>query len=143
MVFIGFGMLHTLYTNYAKTSISINILAIALSVQIGLISNSLWENAFKEKWRYGIINFITYIKAIMNASTLIVSLGCVLGKLSFIQYLIMIIVETIISSLNFQLCHVKLKTIDTGGSLYVHTFGTIFGIAIYMVFFCSSKMKIL
>ena len=77
----------------------------------------------------------------MNASTLIVSLGCVLGKLSFIQYLIMIIVETIISSLNFQLCHVKLKTIDTGGSLYVHTFGTIFGIAIYMVFFCSSKMK--
>ena len=51
MVFIGFGMLHTLYTNYAKTSISINILAIALSVQIGLISNSLWENAFKEKWR--------------------------------------------------------------------------------------------
>lgn len=141
MVFIGFGMLHTLYTNYAKTSISINALTIALSVQIGLISNSLWENAFKEKWRYGIINFITYIKAIMNASTVIISLGCVLGKLSFIQYLIMIIVETIISSLNFQLCHVKLKTIDTGGSLYVHTFGTIFGMAIYMVFFCSSKMK--
>ena len=93
MVFIGFGMLHTLYTNYAKTSISINILAIALSVQIGLISNSLWENAFKEKWRLGIINFVAYIKAIMNASTVLVSLGCVLGKLSYIQYLIMMPLE--------------------------------------------------
>lgn len=141
MVFVGFGMLHTLFTNYSKTSISINILAIALSVQISLLTNLLWENAFKEKFKYGVVNFISYIKAIMNASTVVVSLGCVLGKLSLIQYLIMIIVETIISSLNFQLCHVKLKSVDTGGSIYVHTFGTIFGLAVYMVFFCSSKMK--
>ena len=141
MVFVGFGMLHTLYTNYSKTSISINILAIALSVQVGLLTNLMWEDAFKEIRRNGIINFTTYIKAILNASTIIVSLGCVLGKLSIIQYLIMIIIETIMSSLNFQLCHVKLRIVDTGGSLYVHTFGTIFGLAIYMVFFCSTKMK--
>ena len=53
----------------------------------------------------------------------------------------MIILETIFSSLNFQLCLVKLKAIDVGGSLYIHTFGAIFGLAIYMVLFCSTKMK--
>ena len=44
-------------------------------------------------------------------------------------------------SLNFQLCHVKLKAIDVGGSLYIHTWGAIFGLSIYMVLFFSRKTK--
>ena len=141
MVFVGFGMFHTLLKRYSWTSISINMMAIAFSFQIGLFTNLLWANSFREKWQKGVLNFESFIKSIFNSCTTLVSLGCVLGKLSSTQYIIMIIIETIMSSLNFQLCDVKLETIDVGGALYIHTFGTIFGLAIYMVLFCKKKMK--
>ena len=141
MIFVGFGMLHALLKKYSWTSISINMIAIVFSFQIGLFTNLLWKNAFKEKWKAGLLNFKTLIQSNFNSCSVLISLGCVLGKLSIIQYLIMIILETIFSSLNFQLCLVKLKAIDVGGSLYIHTFGAIFGLAIYMVLFCSTKMK--
>ena len=141
MVFIGFGMFHTLLKRYSWTSISINMMAIAFSFQIGLFTNLLWANAFREKWQKGVLNFESFIKSIFNSCTTLVSLGCVLGKLSSTQYIIMIIIETIMSSLNFQLCDVKLEAIDVGGAIYIHTFGTIFGLAIYMVLFCKKKMK--
>ena len=55
MVFVGFGMLHTLLKKYSWTLMSINMMAIAFSFQIGLFSNLLWINAFKEKWKKGIL----------------------------------------------------------------------------------------
>lgn len=141
MVFIGFGMLHTLLKKYSWTSITINMIAISFSFQIGLFANLLWANSFKEKWQTGVLNFESFIKSIINSCSVIISLGCVLGKLSTIQYILMIILETFMCSLNYQLCDVKLETIDVGGALYIHTFGTIFGLAVYMVLFCSKKMK--
>jgi hypothetical protein len=50
MVFAGFGMFHTLLKRYSWTSISLNMMAIAFSFQIGLFTNLLWANAFREKW---------------------------------------------------------------------------------------------
>ena len=141
MLFVGFGMFHTLLKRYSWTSMTISMMAIALSFQIGLFSNLLWANAFKEKWIKGLLNFRTFIKSIINCCSVLVSFGCVLGKLTNIQYLIMIILETIMCSLNFQLCDVKLKAIDVGGSLYIHTWGAIFGLSIYMVLFFSRKTK--
>jgi len=140
-VFVGFGMFHSLLKRYAWTATTINMVAIALSFQIGLFTNLLWANAFRESWKSGILNYENFIKAIFNSCTILVSLGCVLGKLSPVQYFIMIVFETVISSLNFQLCDIKLEAIDVGGALYIHTFGAIYGIAIYMVLFCSTKMK--
>ena len=141
MVFVGFGMLHTLLKRYSWSSITINMLALAFSFQIGLFANLLWENAFRENWKNGILNFESFMKSIITSCSIIVSLGCVLGKLSVTQYVIMIIIEAFMCSLNYQLCDVKLEVIDAGGALYIHTFGTIFGLAVYMVLFCSKKMK--
>lgn len=141
MVFVGFGMLHTLLKKYSWTSMAINMMAIAFSFQIGLFSNLLWANAFKERWKKGLLNFESLIKSIINSCTVLVSLSCVIGKLSITQYVVMIIIETLLCSLNFQLCDVKLQSIDVGGALYIHTFGTLFGLAVYMVLFCSKKMK--
>lgn len=141
MVFAGFGMFHTLLKRYSWTSILINMMAIAFSFQIGLFTNLLWANSFREKWQTGILNFESFMKSVFNSCSILVSLGCILGKLSTTQYVILIIIETIMSSLNYQLCDVKLKAIDVGGALYIHTFGAIFGIAVYMVLFCSSKKR--
>ena len=53
----------------------------------------------------------------------------------------MTVFETIICSLNYNLNDKKIEAFDHGGALYVHTYGTIFGLAISVVLFCSSKMK--
>ena len=141
MAFVGFGMLHTLTKGNSWASIGFNILSIALSFQISLFFNLLFENAFNEEWNQGILNFDTFIKALFNSCAILVSFGGIHGKISHIQYLVLIISETILCSLNFKLCDVKMKIIDTGGGLYIHTFGGIFGLAIYIVLFRSRKKR--
>ena len=69
MVFVGFGMFHSLLKRYAWTSITVNMFTIALSFQIGLFTNLLWANAFREKWKTGILNYQTFIKSIFNSCT--------------------------------------------------------------------------
>lgn len=141
MIFIGFGMLHSLLRRNTWTSITINTLMIAISVQLGLFFNFIWERAFTEKWDNQELRFDFIIEAVFISSSVLVTFGCVLGKLSIIQYIIMTIFETIICSLNYKLCAVKLRALDHGGALYIHTFGTIFGLSITIVLFCSSKVK--
>ena len=141
MVFVGFSMLHSMLRRNSWMSILINCLVVSFAVQMAIFFNLLWSNAFKEQWEDEKINFTYLMKAIFISSSVLVTLGCVLGKLSVIQYIILAIFETFLSSLNYQLCEVKLKIIDYGGALYIHTFGAMFGISISTVLFCSSKIK--
>ena len=143
LVFIGFGMLHSILRRSSWISISINMLILSFSIQLSLFFNFLWKNAFKDKseWEES-FDFLYLMKAIFTSSSVLITLGSVLGKLSIIQYVIMAIFETIFSSLNYQLCEEKLRIYDYGGSLYIHTFGAIFAIAVSTVLFCSSKVKL-
>ena len=141
MAFVGFGMLHTILRRNSWISISINILLIAISVQLALFFNYLWKIAFIEKFGDENFDLIYLMKAIFISSSVLITSGCVIGKISMIQYIILAIFETILSSLNYQLCETKLKVIDYGGALYIHTFGAIFGIAVSTVLFCSTKIK--
>ena len=141
MAFVGFGMFHTLIKGHSWTSIAFNTLSIVISFQLSLFFNLIFQNAFKESWQNGVLNFETFIKAIFISCAILVSLGGVLGKISHIQHLVLIIGETILCSLNLELCDEKLKIIDTGGALYVHTFGAVFGFAIFLVLFRSRKKR--
>ena len=143
MVFIGFGMLHSILRRSSWISISINMLILSFSIQLSLFFNFLWKKAFIEDMNNNeTFNFLYLMKAIFISSSVLITLGSVLGKLSIIQYVIMAIFETILCSLNYQLCEEKLKIYDYGGSLYIHTFGAIFAIAVSTVLFCSSKVKL-
>ena len=141
MAFVGFGMLHTLTKGNSWNSIAFNILSIVFSFQLNLFFDLIFENAFKESWKFGVLNFQTFIEAIFHSCCILVSFGGILGKVSHTQFLVLIISESILSSLNFKLCDEKLKIIDTGGSLYVHTFGAIFGFAVFIVLFRSKKKR--
>ena len=143
MVFIGFGMLHSILRRSSWISISINMLILSFSIQLSLFFNFLWKKAFIEDMNNNeTFNFLYLMKAIFISSSVLITLGSVLGKLSIIQYVIMAIFETILCSLNYQLCEEKLEIYDYGGSLYIHTFGAIFAIAVSTVLFCSSKVKL-
>ena len=142
MVFIGFGMLHSILRRSSWISIIINVLILSFSIQYSLLFNYAWKKIFKENFNGENLDFNYLMKAIFISSSTLITLGSVLGKLSIIQYIIMALFETILSSLNYQLCEVKLYAIDYGGSLYIHSFGAIFALAITAVLFCSSKIKL-
>ena len=141
MAFIGFGLVHSILKRNAWASITINTLLIAFSVQIALFFNFVWKMAFNERWRDDNLDFYIITKAIFVSCSISITFGCVLGKLSTIQYIIMAIFEVVLASMNMQLLEEKLEVVDTGGSLYIHTFGGIFALAVSVVLFCSTKAK--
>jgi hypothetical protein len=141
MAFIGFGLLHTILKRNSLTAVSINTLLIAFSVQVALFFNFVWKAAFKEIWVKEPLNFYVINKAIFISCSVSITFGCVVGKLSVIQYLIMALFEIVLASMNMQLLQEKLETVDTGGALYIHTFGAVFAISISVVLFCSTKSR--
>jgi ammonium transporter Rh len=143
IIFIGFGLLHTILKKNAWASMSINTLIVALSIEIALFFNYVWKKGFKERWDNEYLDYFYLNKAIFISCAVVITYGCVLGKLSVIQYVIMATLEIILATMNFQLCQEKLQTIDTGGSLYIHTFGAIFALSITVVLYCPIKANMM
>ena len=143
-VFVGFGILHNVLKKHTWASIIINLICGILSFQIGFPLVRIWKYAFRAQDDYpykGCVNFQSLTSAIFNSATVLVSLGAVIGKLAFPQYIIMTGIETILCSLNYKLNEELLAVVDSGGALYVHLFGTIFGVSLSLVLFCSTKEK--
>ena len=70
----------------------------------------------------------------------LITLGAVLGKCSLVQLWILATFEIIFYGLNFSICATHLGAVDLGGSMYVHVFGTYFGLA--ATYFFENKKAI-
>lgn len=70
------------------------------------------------------------IAADFTAVTVLVSLGAVLGRLSPSQYVIMLLIEVVLSTVNEFIGIYLLKASDMGGSIFLHTFGAYYGLAV-------------
>ena len=141
MIFIGFGFLRSFLKHHSWNSIAITFLSGIFSFELSLFSLICWGSIFKKDWSDGIFNFNHFLDANYCAATIIVSLGAVLGKLSLAQYLVMIFIETIFSTLNYVLLRLILKIIDVGGALTVHLFGAIFGGIFSLISFFSKNER--
>ena len=153
MIFIGFGLLYTALKAHQWSSIGIILFIGTISFEISFFWNHLWDNTFKyskdfninepnnntTNWEKTDLNFDTLTKIDFFTGSVLVSLGALIGKLSICQYVIISLFETFFSSLNFYLCFKQMGGIDNGGSLYIHTFGAIFGIVVSITVFCRSK----
>ena len=103
MIFLGFGLLRSFLKHHSWTSIAITFLAGVLSFEFGLFTLICWGSIFNNNWENGIFNFQFLLDASYCSATIVISLGAVLGKLSLPQYLVMIFIETIFSTLNYIL----------------------------------------
>ena len=59
-----------------------------------------------------------------------ISFGAVLGKASLPQLIVMMFFELIFYAINEGLGAVQFGAVDMGGSMFVHTFGAYFGLAV-------------
>ena len=156
MIFIGFGLLYTALKDHQWSSVGIVLFIGIFSFEVSFLWNFIWYNVFINSkkpndngenqennnykgWSRISLNFDQLIQIDYIAASALISLGALIGKTSITQLIIISIFEPFFSSLNYYLCYIELGAIDNGGSLYIHSFGAIFGIVAIIVLFCNSR----
>ena len=89
---------------------------------------------FSEKMALQITDLI---KADFAAAAVMISFGAVLGKVSPTQMFLIMIVEIFVFGLNEVIGVEHLHAVDMGGSMFVHTYGAYFGLAVSCTYCCS------
>ena len=149
MIFIGFGLLYCSLKVHQFSSISLVLFLGLLSFEFSLLWNYFWNNAmrkkiftnYEKKWSRLKLNMEEITQIDFFTASAIISLGSWLGKLTLGQYLLAILFETFFAAFNYCLCYFTLGGIDTGGSLYIFTFGAIFGFAVSFVLSYDDRFK--
>jgi len=133
MIFIGFGFLMTFLKSHSWTAVGFNFLVAAFSIQLGFIFQSWWHNILDDNHKKFVLNTLTLTEADFSAAAVLISFGAVLGKLNALQLVVMAVFELFFFSININLGLVEFKVADVGGSVFVHAFGSFFGLAVTKV----------
>lgn len=130
MVFVGFGFLMTFLRKYGFSAVGFNFLLAALMIQWALLCNGFYDLDENTKIPLSIVSLL---KADIASAAVLISMGAVLGKTSYVQLLVMGFIEIAVFSSNLYLGSEVFKVADAGGSIFVHVMGAYFGLAVSYV----------
>tara|TARA_Y100000590_G_scaffold470481_1_gene665584 strand:- start:1252 stop:2547 length:1296 start_codon:yes stop_codon:yes gene_type:complete len=133
MIFIGFGYLMTFLKNYSFTSLGYTFFIGAFIIQYSILMNGLIHNIMNNHYEKIYLNIESLITGDFAAGAALISFGALLGKVSLNQLLVLSILEIIFYSINESIGVIHYQAVDMGGSMYVHTFGAYFGLAVSYV----------
>jgi len=130
MLLIGFGFLMVFVKKYGRSALTATYLLVSVSIPLYFLKESFHGVGSSE----GIIDKL--ILAEFAAASLLICAGAVLGRLKMSQYMLLGVLfvpfyalnEWIV--LNGGLGLISGKVVDTGGSIVIHAFGAIFGLAV-------------
>ena len=127
MLLGGFGFLMTFLKRYGLSAIGLTLLITAITAQLAILVSGFlrMEDEFVIR-----IGFIDVIEAGVLSAAVLISFGAILGKVNLLQLLFMGIVETVFVAINFYIGYSVLGVKDVGGSIFIHTFGAYFGLAV-------------
>ncbi|XP_030833557.1 ammonium transporter Rh type B isoform X1 [Strongylocentrotus purpuratus] len=132
MMFVGFGFLMTFLKRYGYSSVGFNFLLAAFVIQWATLFRGFVELGHSDDGKIH-VSITSMLLADFTSATILISFGALLGKTSPLQLTIMAFFEVIFSLVNEFIAVEFLGTTDIGGSMYVHTFGAYFGLAVSMV----------
>ena len=130
MIFIGFGYLMTFLKEYSFTSVGYTYFIGAFIIQYSILMNGLIHNIMNNHHDKIYLSIESLITGDFAAGAVLISFGALLGKVSLNQLLIISILEIIFYSINESIGVIHYQAVDMGGSMYVHTFGAYFGLAV-------------
>jgi ammonium transporter Rh len=79
------------------------------------------------------------IEGMFASGTFLISMGALIGKVDLIQLFFIAFWEVVFYAINFFIVGLEFKTMDAGGSMVIHTFGGLFGLAVSWVMAPPSK----
>jgi ammonium transporter Rh len=130
MLLVGFGFLMVFVKKYGKSAITATYLLVSVALPLYFLKESYHGVGSAT----GVIDKL--ILSEFAAASLLICAGAVLGRLKMQQYLVLGLLfipfyalnEWIV--LNGGLGLITGKVVDTGGSIVIHAFGAIFGLAV-------------
>ncbi|XP_060067774.1 ammonium transporter Rh type A-like [Ylistrum balloti] len=140
MIFVGFGFLYTFLYRYGYSGAGINILLGAVTIQWTLIVRALFFHELASGVRVK-MSLTELINGDFNAATVLISFGALIGKTGPLQLLVMVLLEVILANLNEYIGTEHLKVSDVGGSMFIHTFGAYFGLAVSRALYRESHQS--
>jgi ammonium transporter Rh len=107
MIFIGFGFLMTFLRSYAFSALTLNFLIGVFAIQWGILCMGFFDEFFHNGGSiYGMekipLHMGQLIEGDFAAATALISLGAILGKSTPLQTLIMVAIECVFYSVNYQ-----------------------------------------
>ena len=133
MIFIGFGFLMTFLHQHSFNAVGLTLFIGALIIQLAILTNGFWHNVHTGHWHKIDLDITTLIKADFACGAVLITFGALLGKVSPTQLLLIGIMECGLFSANEYIGALHFGAVDMGGSMFVHTFGAYFGLAVAMM----------
>jgi len=131
MIFIGFGFLMTFLKKYGLTAVSLNMLISVVCLQWGVLIYG-WTHLHCGKIY---LNLGSMLGADFAAATVLISFGVLIGKTSPLQLIVMAMIEIVLFFGNEIIGRQYFGAVDAGDTIFVHTFGAYFGLAISRVLY--------
>ncbi|CAG5131855.1 unnamed protein product [Candidula unifasciata] len=137
MIFVGFGFLMMFLRRYGFSSMGLNLLLAAITIQWSTLVGGFLHHG-GDKFTVSIVSMVTSDFA---AATVLISFGALLGKTSPLQLLVMALIEVIVYAVNEYIGIVLLQVSDIGGSMFIHAFGAYFGLSVARVLYSPEVEK--
>jgi ammonium transporter Rh len=129
MIFVGFGFLMTFPRRYGYSALTLNLLCAALAVQVYPLAATFWSHALLGQWGGAVqLNVTALIMGDFSAGAALIALGALLGKITAAQTLAVALSAVVFYALNEEV-GLLLGASDIGGSMAIHAFGAVFGLA--------------
>ncbi|XP_059078564.1 ammonium transporter Rh type A-like isoform X2 [Tigriopus californicus] len=128
MLFVGFGFLMTFLKHSGYSALVLTMTIIVTSVEwfillLGLTRLNEQQTTFGIAWS-------DVVDGSLASATVLISFGAVIGKISPLQCLVMVILETPLYLANLHIGYSLLTALDAGGTIFIHAFGAYFGLGI-------------
>jgi ammonium transporter Rh len=140
MMFVGFGYLMTFMKHYGVSAVGFTMLITALGLQWAVLTEAFchqWVHLNEDglKWHYINVDIYALMGALFAISSVLITFGALIGKISPKQMIIITFVELFCHSVSYKMILGKwLKVSDMGGTYIDHMFGAYFGLAVsYML----------
>jgi ammonium transporter Rh len=130
MIFVGFGFLMTFLRSHGFSSLTENFLVGIFAIQWGILTTGFFSAAYDHGIERIPLHLTQLVEGDFAAACSLISLGAVLGKVTPIQALWMVFFELFFYAWNYQIGVTKLGGADIGGTIFLHTFGAYFGLAV-------------
>ena len=141
MIFIGFGFLMTFLKRYSHSALGFTMYLSSLAIQYGILINGFFHCLFKNSWNTITLDIQTLITGDFAAGAVLITFGALLGKTNILQMSVIVLCELIFYAINESIGVIEYEAVDMGGSMYVHTFGAFFGLAVSYVITNIEKIK--
>lgn len=131
MIFFGFGYLMTFMGRYGLGAVGFTMMIAVIGIQYGILVEGFFKNVYHNDWGYVKVDIISFMEALHQVATVLISFGALIGKVGSLQIVVLTLLEGFFYAMNKKLLLFEstLDLLDAGGTISIHMFGAFFGLA--------------